>query len=45
MKVVPVGGLASFPPNELEALVDISGPVAPKDEAAPPGFSFSYLFK
>ena len=32
-----------MPPNELEADVDIRGPVAPKDE--PFGFSLSYLFK
>ena len=45
LKEVPeVGGLASFPPKELEAVVDIRGPVPPSD-AAPPGFSLSCLFK
>ena len=39
-----MGGLLSFPPKELEAVVDISAPVAPSD-VAPPGFSLSYLFK
>ena len=39
---VEIGGLASLFANELEAVVDIKGPVAPKDA---PGFSLSYLFK
>ena len=39
------GGLASLPPNELEAVVDIRGPVAPSELVAPPGLSLSCLFK
>ena len=34
-----MGGLVSLPPNELDALVDMSY------WAAPPGFSFNCLFK
>ena len=38
-----MGGLASLPPKELE--VDNRLPVFPREPAAPPGFSFNYLFK
>ena len=38
-----IGGLASLPPNELDAVVDMSWPVAPSE--LPPGFSFNCLFK
>ena len=40
-----IGGLVSFPPNELDAVVDIRGPVAPRETPTPPGFSFNCLFK
>jgi len=39
---VAIGGLASLAPKELEAVVDIKGPVAVRDA---PGFSLSCLFK
>ena len=51
LKPVPVtpegaaGGFVSLPPKELEAVVDMNGPVAPSEAATPPGLSFSYLFK
>ena len=39
---VAIGGLFSFVPNELDAAVDPSGPVAPREL---PGFSLSCLFR
>ena len=39
-----IGGLVSFAPNELDAIVEPRAPVPP-NEVAPPGFSLSCLFK
>ena len=42
----PVGGFVSLAPKELEAVVDMRGPVPPSEAAvAPPGFSFNCLLR